>query len=267
MIPHGTRWGWAHDKEDLDRLQSESQEFFLSVRGQFEAPAEIDPRGWHKIENQRSMGSCQGHALSSVCEMCYRIATGKIIHFSRMWCYIGTQRIDGITGDRGSTITGGRDLASKHGVCREETWPYPQRYTRDIPDGCEDEAKEFKIKSHTILRSYHDTFAYLASGQGGVEIGISWNSSCDPRNGVIASYKSGRGGGHAVSLLGYSSRKDNQDRNYLWMANSWGEQWGNNGWAEVAPAAIDAMLDDRYTVFVGMSDLTAPEPRMPHYDF
>lgn len=30
-------------------------------------------------------------------------------------------------------------------------------------------------------------------------------------------------------------RRDSQGRAYLWLANSWSEDWGANGWAEVAP--------------------------------
>src|SRR5690606_25614941 len=109
----------------------------------------------------------------------------------------------------------------------------------------------FRIKSHSVLKTYEQVFDYLAAGVGAVEIGISWGVANTP---VVESYKAS-GGGHAVAFLGYSKRKDKDGRNYLWLLNSWGESWGNKGWAEVSPAVVDAMGRAPYTGMIGMSDL------------
>lgn len=254
--------GYDPELEDLQSLADNHREFRYAVDGMFSAPEEIDPRKWHRIENQSSMGSCQGHALSSVGEMAFIIAIGEVIQFSPMWCYLNTQKIDGLLGsDRGSTISGGAKCAKTVGFVPEEMFPYPRpaRYHSNIPDELYPEAAKFRIQSHSILTSYEDVFQYLASGQGGVEIGISWGLQPN-REGVVERFNSG-GGGHAVSFLGYSTRKDSQGRNYLWLANSWDTSWGRGGWAEVSPRAVDEMSRHRYTVMIGMSDLTTPEPR------
>lgn len=255
--------GWRSDLEDPRRLERLAQPPRLLALLDFEPPEEIDPRPWHRIENQGSMGSCQGHALSSVGEMAYRIATGNITQFSPLFCYYATQKLDGLLGrDQGSTISGGVDCARQFGFCPLEVMPYPSpvRYTGRIPDDAWPAAAPFRMKSHTVCKTYDDAFRFLASGQGGLEVGMSWNSSVEPRNGVISQYRSG-GGGHAVALLGYSSRKDTQGRHYLWLANSWSTNWGQAGWAEIAPSAIDAILDDSNALIVGQSDLTVPTPR------
>lgn len=253
--------GYRHDLERRAQLVATSIEFRSLVQGRYSAPTEIDPRPYHRVEDQGQQGACQGHALSSVCEHCYHIATGEPIQFSRQWCYIETQRIDKLVGrDQGSTIDGGRELASTLGVCREELWPYPGRYVTTPPDreACLQDAAQYRIRSHSVCRSYADVYEYLASGLGGVEIGISWG--LEPRDGVIDRFVAG-GGGHAVCFLGYSARKDSQGRNYLWLLNSWGTSWGANGWAEVAPAAVDQMARHAWTVMIGLSDLTTPKPR------
>jgi hypothetical protein len=90
----------------------------------------LDPRKVLKTENQARMSSCRGHSGSTGGEWLRTLATGEIgFQLSRMMMYVETQRIDGITGDRGSTIAGGLQLLENVGLCREELWPYPSAYT------------------------------------------------------------------------------------------------------------------------------------------
>jgi hypothetical protein len=139
-------------------------------------------------------------------------------------------------------------------------YPNPVRYNWRLPDEAVKAAEPFKIRSHMVCKSYEDVFRFLSSGQGGVEIGISWGGMRPNSEGVIESFSPG-GGGHAVCFLGYSTRKDSQGRNYLWLANSWSESWGYHGWAEVAPTAVDQMVRHRDTVMIGLSDLSTPVVR------
>lgn len=248
-------YGYRYDRENLKNLEAMAIPMPAMT---FAAPDEIDPRPWHRIENQKSMGSCQGHALSSVTEFAYHIETGEVIQFSPMWCYIMTQKIDGLLGrDQGSTINGGMQCAKKYGVCRVETFPYPNpvKYSTKIPPEAALEAIKYKIRSHVMCKSYDDILQFIGAGLGGVEIGISWNKSCTPdSNGVIKSYKDG-GGGHAVCFLGYKKNGN------LYLANSWDENWGDDGYAEVTPDAVNQMAKGRWTVMIGLSDMTTPEPR------
>ena len=45
------------------------------------------------------------------------------------------------------------------------------------------------------------------------------------------------------------------------MLNSWGANWGNAGWSEWAPAAIEQMLRHRFTECIGLSDMPNVKPR------
>jgi hypothetical protein len=256
-------FGYRIDLERRADLESTATRLPAGFQRHFRAPEEIDPRPWHRIEDQGEMGSCQGHALSSVCEMAYHIATGEVIQFSPLFAYYATQKIDGIRGDQGSTIDGGRRCAMEFGSCPLDVMPYPNpvRYRWEIPKEAYEAAKAFKIRSHTMIRSYQDAFTFLASGQGGIEIGIGWGDLQTDSRGVIETYRPGPGG-HAVCFLGYSKRSDRNSEKYLWLANSWGPQnWGNAGWAEVSPTAVRQMLQARDTVMVGLSDLTTPTAR------
>lgn len=270
-----TNFGWRDDLEERQLLAATSQLPLYKQAITADAPPEIDPRAWHRIEMQGALGSCQGHALSSVGEMAHWIAAGgvnsgggngvggRVTQFSPLFAYYATQQLDGLLGaDQGSTIHGGVRCAREFGFCPLEVFPNPRplRYTGQIPDEAWPAAAPFRMRSHTVCTSYDDVWTFLAAGQGGVSAGLGWNASMTPRAGLIEGYRPG-GGGHAVAFLGYSRRVDAEGRHYLWLANSWSEDWGNRGWAEVAPRAIDAMFADRRTVMVGLSDLSLPTPR------
>lgn len=254
--------GYAIEHERRDVLVATAMPFLLEF-DRSDAPAEMDPRDWHRIEMQGSMGSCQGHALSSVVEMAFHIATGEVTQLSPLFAYYQTQAIDGLQGsDRGSTIDGGRRCAQEYGICPLEVMPYPDPvvYRWHVPEAAKKAGLDYRIARHCMCRSYDDVYRFLASGQGGVEIGIAWSQAMEPVNGVVERWYPG-GGGHAVSFLGYSRRLDSRGRNYLWLANSWSIRWGNQGWAEVAPGVVDQMCGNSNTVMIGISDMLNAKPR------
>ena len=263
-------YGYRISRERRDLLEQMASPMLLRAGADFEPPEEIDPRPWHRIEMQGGMGSCQGHALSSVCEMAYHIATGEVTQFSPLFAYLATQEMDGLLGrDAGSTIYNGMNVAKRIGQLPLELMPYPNpvRYPslpiskirEDLEAGYK-LASQFKIRLHAICKNYADVFNYLSAGQGGVEIGIPWGNGLTPVNGLIERFVPG-GGGHAVAFLGYSKRRDTEGRKYLWLANSWSQTWGNNGWAEVSPTAVDQMGSHQFTTMIGLSDLSVPTPR------
>jgi hypothetical protein len=254
---------WLHDQEDQSFLSSlPGESAVLAMRGTY-SEVKIDPRAVMKIENQGSVGSCQGHALSSCVELCYYIATGDLTRqLSRAFGYYETQRIDGINGDRGSTISGGIKLATTLGIPREDLWKYSGRYENRRPSNWNEiveDAKLHQIGQSYRMTSYDGVRTFLGSGQGGISIGISWSGEVDRP--IVNSFSGAGGGGHAIALLGLSERLDSSGRPFVWMLNSWGLNWGNKGWAEWAPNAVEQMLRHRYTACFGLSDMPNVKPR------
>lgn len=254
---------WLHDVEDQEFLNSLPNESpVLAMRGTYDEIA-FDPRKVMKVENQGSVGSCQGHAISSVAELCYYIATGDLTHqLSRAYSYYETQRIDGITSDRGSTISGGIKLATTKGIPEESLWKYSGRYDNKRPSNwseVEADAAKHKIGQSYRMTTYDGVRTFLGSGQGGISIGISWGGEMD--RAIVNSFSGTGGGGHAISLLSLSKRNDVSGRPFVWMMNSWGANWGNGGWSEWAPSAVEQMLRHRYTACFGLSDMPNVKPR------
>jgi hypothetical protein len=264
--------GYRHDLEDRDYLERTAVPFNVT-RADYGAPTVVEePWNLIRTENQGGMGSCQGHAASTVAELCRGIAEGgrpildPADQFSPIFAYLESQRFDGISGDRGSTIGGGLKTNSEVGCCPLSACPYPSpvRYPGRgyITDAHRQAAAPFKIKSHVWLsKSGYQAWAdFLGANIGGINMGIPWNGSW--KTGRVIESVSGSGGGwHAVAVLFLSPRKDAQGRHYVWMNNSHSERYGYRGWVEIAPKGIDQICAIRGVSACGMSDLTTPTPR------
>lgn len=73
--------------------------------------------------------------------------------------------------------------------------------------------------------------------------GYAWSNS-KMKNGVIQDYN-GYSGGHAVTLAGY--RETPSGRQYL-IHNSWGESWGEKGYAWISEAMVKKYMYHAYKV-------------------
>ena len=271
--------GWLF-QEDNPHLDERTETVYCGTP-LADLPKEVDPRkhpsygaGFLRTENQGSIGSCAGNALTECGEYSWTIETGRVMQFCRMFAYLETQKKDGIRGDRGSTISGGTKVARDIGFCPEaDSKPYPRSYpghgwtNREMHEA----AKRFKLKSHTVMRSPDDCKTYLGDGLGIIQIGIRWGRSMSPdSDGCITGFRVG-GGGHSVVLAGYAGDdavgRRSGDGYWFLMKNSWGERWGKKGWAYVSPSAVNSMIRSSYSSFVGRSDMGNPEPRPDRVDF
>jgi len=214
--------GWLIDIENFDELDSLAGETdVLAMQGHYEE-TRFDPRVVLHVENQGSVGACQGHSISSCLEWCYIIETGNLnLQLSRAMGYYESQQLDGITGDSGSTISAGVKLATNTGICIESLWPYTGRYNPQRPSNWSEiieNAATYKIGKSVRLTNYDAVRTFLGSGQGAVHLGISWGSGMNAA--VLDRFPPG-GGGHAIGLYALSERLDGSGRPYVWMMNSW----------------------------------------------
>lgn len=236
--PPGKPKGWIREEEDFDWIDSLPDEIPFSRADYEPLPRAVKPSTWLRIENQNGFGSCQGHSLSSCCEIAYYLATGgDVIQLSRWYAYVGTQIIDGLNGDRGSTISGGATLAKTKGICPETEYPYPKRYTRRISEEQYRKARKYKLSRFQRMRSADDVRNWLDSGLGGISIGVRW----------------GRGG-HAIAITETTSSG-------VKVANSWGTNWGTKGWFSWTWRELKQKLSESYTVAIGMTDMSEVKPR------
>jgi len=256
--------GWDPKAENHSALMASAEPGVRWMTGDTDQlPIEVDPRPWHVIEFQMSMGSCQGHANTSVVEGIQQAIHGKHTPLCRMFAYIGTQKIDGISGDKGSTIKGGGDFARDVGHCAESLWPYTGRYTRNIPDECYKNTIA-KISKYVSLKSSDQLHRFIGSGQGFGLLGIMWGRDIDQQVGagqVVTRYDGNGRGGHAIAILGYYFDSSLNEIVFI-IANSWDERWGERGYFRVSASCMNQMLKHRWTVLLGFTDQTRPKPRV-----
>ena len=244
--------GYDIDNENLDDLNKGEEPVVLMGAFENMIPdfnCQIDPTTIAIVLNQGSLGSCQGHSLSTVFQICYFLATGRTAIFSRAAAYYLSQRKDKIRGDRGSTLSGGRWVATEHGMCLEEHWPYIERYDPKEPDGV---PYQYKLKVSRPFKTVEEIVEWIKLGLP-VQTGVRWGREM---NTEVVEKASKRGGGHSTCL--WSMRGDHCNN-----INSWGQSWNGDGVHCWSLAAIEEMLDHG-GIFVGYSpdgfDYPDPEP-------
>lgn len=250
--------GLIHSIGNAIEVNEMASDRYLVVCGSAELPPELDPRPWHRIENQGPVNSCSGFALSSVGELCYRVAAGQVRQFSPMWSYLRAQLVGNLFGrDGGATISGAVRAAQNDGFCPLEVFPYPQppRYTTQIPAAAAEAASPFKIRGVGKIEGADNARTWLGTNQGGVLFALPWPLVVV--NGICDSFTGYGNGFHAVAGLGYDQAGN------IWIGNSHSTQWGDAGWFRLTPRAMDGLLRRvPGAVAVGLSDLTTPGPRL-----
>ena len=257
----GVRIQAAEDRPWLNRLPE-----LPAVWRAFSRPDSVGI-AWHRTENQGRLGSCQGNDLTSVLER-LAVVRGETVQLSRIFAYLATQKRDNLLGrDRGSTISGGIQLAIETGCPLESVTGYPRKYPSRA-----DRAKILSAANYAagepykactawkVSRNYDETLNFIGGG-GAVSFGIAWRRGLIPRSRVLSRYnpRAARSG-HAMAVLGYTARGN------LLAVNSHGD-----GSYEITPAAWLEILRHRRTVAVGLVGMTEPEPvdwleDSPHYD-
>lgn len=250
---------WHPDRENRDSLRNfcemhqQSSIAFRSVT----VPEELT-YDWITVEDQGQLGSCQGHAITTCAEVLYYTGTGgEIVQLSRRKAYIDTQEIDGLLGaDNGSTIDGGRELATRKGFSLEIVCPYqdvyPSKAERDRILAIPREPR-FLIKSGILVESYDHCLQLIAGGMV-ISIGTAWGFTIDEDWVVRRWNPPTNAGGHARYLGEIRNRRPTE-------INSWGRRWGRNGRFSWERQPFEAMLRDPRSVVIALSDLATPKPK------
>lgn len=256
QLPQGTL-GYIIEEEDHEDLAKGDEPEVLMGAFAEKVPSfnsQIDPTDVVVVLSQGILGSCQGHSLSTVFQICYYLATGRTALFSRAAGYYLSQRNDKergvrLRGDSGSTLSGGRWVATQHGMCLEEDWPYITKYDPTEPEGIE---YNYKLKVSRPFKKVDEIVDWLKLGLP-VQTGVKWGKEM---NTEVVQSASKRGGGHSTCL--WTMRGE-----LVSNINSWGKSWNGDGVQAWSLSALQEMLDHG-GIFVGYSpdgfDYPDPKP-------
>lgn len=214
-------------------------------RADAKLPKSADLREWcSPIEDQEWLRSCTACAGMGVIEYFQKRAFGKHIDGSRLFLYKVTRNLTGDKGDSGAFLRDTMKAMVLFGTPPEEYWPYkPENFEDEPPAFCYAFAQNYKTvrffrldppgtEPKSILSHLKK---FVASGLP-VMFGFSTFSSMPKRrDGRIDITIPTKGeklmGGHAVMAVGYDdSHKIGESKGAILIRNSWGTEWGADGY-------------------------------------
>jgi C1A family cysteine protease len=250
--------GWLHDLPDVRDLTPEQPQITAmleqtSVLKAREArPSKIDLRQYFSpIEDQGSLGSCTANAAVGLVEYFQRRAKNEYTDASRLFVYKTTRNYLGWTGDTGAYLRSTAGALALFGAPPERFWPYNIGNFDVEPSAfCYAFGQQFQTIKYYRLDPAGTTpdqlldqvRGHLASGLPSM-FGFTVYSSISQANanGDIPFPAAGERvlGGHAIVAVGYdddyviSNANGPDTTGALKIRNSWGTDWGDEGYGAI----------------------------------
>ena len=268
--------GWQPDIPDLRDRDPSSAEFKKPLeekkaRLAFAPPSKLPPVVDNRddcspVENQETIGSCTAHAVVGLLEYMMRRGIKDHTDLSRLFLYKVTRRLLGWTGDTGAHIRTTIKAAASFGVPPEEHCPYDIGRYEDEPDAfLYGYASNFKALNYARLDPYNadgkqtlEAVKHTLASRFVVAFGFPVYSSMTESPYVpFPTPKDRMQGGHAVLAVGYKDKVEVEDEDgnkktegCLIFRNSWGQDWGENGYGYLPYAYVENSLAvDFWTVY------------------
>jgi C1A family cysteine protease len=199
------------------------------------------------IVNQGSLGSCTANAIVSGLREFLALkdapAGQTLTRLSRLFLYWHERDLENtVSTDSGATLRDGMRVLANIGVPPEDDYPYMENIFTDAPSSeAEQHATANKITEYHRVMGFTDMQSALSSGLPvviGMYVYPSFESTTT--SGIVAAVDKTTEtvlGGHALTVVGYK-KIDNVD--YAIVRNSWGTDWGDNGYCYVPRTYWDA---------------------------
>lgn len=204
------------------------------------------------IRDQGARSTCLAFAVTAAHEVIRNDQGEAIEDLSEEVLYWGCKQVDG---DRepGSVFPSAFAALAQWGQPREEFWSYNDNRNDTVisyrpPEGALDVDVCFKAPMRKIDSDIRNIKSWLSRGYT-VALGIILcQSFYTPFQGAIAMPISDEEltEGHAVVVVGYED--DSSGGGFLILRNSWGEDWGEGGYAYLPYAYIDLYRSEAWVV-------------------
>ncbi len=239
-------YGWRPDIPDQrDFLYSRA------VKIPKKLPEKVDLRSYcSTVEDQGDLGSCTANAIAGNIEFLENLLDQRFEDKSRLFIYYNERSLEGhVDEDSGAMLRDGIKVCAKYGACDELIWPYTIKMFTVKPDrkAYADGKKHVIVSYHRILTT-DEMKTCLAQGFPfvfGFAVYESFETQEVARTGIVnMPGKSERMlGGHAVMAVGYNDKA----RRFL-VRNSWGKDWGMDGYFTMPYNYVQTLADDFWTI-------------------
>lgn len=233
------RLGWKPDPPDARDMKLKAYPRFImaSLR---KIPSLVSLRSEQSpVRNQVDMGSCTGYALSALREYLENIDEGSEVTkgaLSPLFIYNMERMLEGTFDfDGGAYIRTGMKVLCKYGVPIEEEFPSTWDNFRVTPTPS-DSSRKHAVYAYMALSGLHEIKIALSMKLPvvcGVSIYSNWELPIVEKEGLIPEPQGSFLGGHAVLIVGY-----NDELQTLECKNSWGVEWGDDGYFTISYAYL-----------------------------
>lgn len=257
---------YTQDQKDIKALSRK-----LGIDKKKKATESVDLRKWcSPVEDQGELGSCTAQAGIGIIEYFEKRAFKKYTNASRLFLYKTTRNLMRVHGDYGAFLRCTMGALVHCGAPPEKYWPYDIEKFDDEPDAflysIADDYKAIKYFCHDPKGAKVPYQDVLTSVKQYLEGGIpsmfgfwgfpSYDKSDVPGGIPYPSENESAEWGHAVVAVGYDDNKaiknltnNKSTRGALLIRNSWGKDWGDEGYGWLPYGyVLDNLADDFWSL-------------------
>ena len=202
----------------------------------YDIPESIDWRDKSavtSVKNQGDCGSCWSFSSTGAIEGAYAIKTGNLVNLSEQEL-INCVRFEGCNGGE---MEDAFKYVSENMLCKDNDIPYKAEDNKC--SGCND---GITIDHCVEVPSGNETALKMAVSRGPVSVAIEADTYTFQlyNGGIFDSEKCGTNLDHGVLIVGYGEELGVQ---YWIVKNSWGTNWGENGYIRIKRSDADVNSD------------------------
>lgn len=207
------------------------------------------------IGDQGQTSRCSAFAWTHATELVTSMKTGSAPRLSPSFTMLEFQRMQGDAQDfkyaysGGDGTTGGTDpgrLLTEQGTCRQELWPDSSEVPVTSERVLVADAAKHVLPATPLPISLEDARKVLSAGcPVHISINTGQGFSDIGRDGMFnaAESPSGQHGRHAMLMVGYTG-------NFYIVKNSWGTDWGDQGYCYIPKKVLEASDPELIAVLV-----------------